>query len=99
MEELKRQSFDLIISDLHMPRRSGLEFLRSVKGDAVLCAIPFLFFSSSFPAPGDEVRELAISIGAKKVLTRPIDPEKLLSEIQVCLAIIPQGSTTMEVND
>lgn len=38
---------DLIILDLNLPRMDGLEFLRRMKSDPQVCAIPVLVMSSS----------------------------------------------------
>ncbi len=81
---LARQSaLDLILSDLHMPGRSGLDFLREVKADPQLRLIPFLLFSASSSAHGEG--EHAIALGAEGFLCRPIEPQALLSEVEACL--------------
>jgi two-component system cell cycle response regulator len=73
----------LIISDLHMPQRDGFEFLRTVKGDARLAAIPFIFLSSSVWGDKDSVK--AIELGAQRFLQRPIEPQALLREVRAIL--------------
>ncbi len=82
-EIARRHSFDLILSDLHMPEQSGLEFLRRMKADPQLRSIPFLLFSAS--ASGREESERALALGAERVLLRPIEPRTLLGEIEACL--------------
>jgi two-component system cell cycle response regulator len=84
MLEIRRNSFDLILSDLHMPENSGYEFLRRVKTDPNLQCVPFVLFTASTdPANGD--RERALALGAAKFLCRPIEPSRLLLEIEECL--------------
>ncbi len=78
-----RRRFDLILSDLHMEYLSGLEFCRRVKADARLSRIPFLFISSS-PA-GPEEHRSALALGAERFITRPIEPQALLAEVEACL--------------
>src|SRR5678816_204812 len=51
----------LIVSDLVMPRLTGLELLRELKADVALHAIPVAIITSS-DAPDD--RELALAAGA-----------------------------------
>lgn len=78
MEELRQRSVDVILSDLHMPAQSGLEFLRRVKADSNLHSVPFILFTGSTDEEGDPTREHALRLGAEKYLTRPIEPRALL---------------------
>jgi two-component system cell cycle response regulator len=85
MDQAHSNSFDLILSDLHMPENSGFEFLRRVKTDPNLRSIPFILFTASASDPKDGVRERALALGAEKFLFRPIEPSRLLLEIEECL--------------
>jgi diguanylate cyclase (GGDEF)-like protein/PAS domain S-box-containing protein len=86
LQELERQTFDLIISDIMMPRMDGFEFCYRVKTDAALATTPFLFYSASYTQP-DDVR-FALRLGADRFLIKPIPPEQLLTEIGAVLANI-----------
>jgi len=86
MEEAHRNSFDLILSDLHMPNNSGLELVRRVRADAALLTIPVILFTASTTDPRDGEQERALSMGADRFLFRPIDPSVLLAEIETCIA-------------
>ncbi|HEX8962840.1 MAG TPA: response regulator [Rhodocyclaceae bacterium] len=78
-----RQSFDLIVSDMHMPEENGIEMLREVKANRELAHIPFVFLTASYE---DEPNQrLARQLGATRSLRRPIDPRVLLAEIEACL--------------
>ena len=74
---------DLIVSDMHMPNQDGIDFLRMVKADPLLRAIPFLFLTSS--VWGERERSDALSLGATTIIVRPIEPKTLLAEIANCL--------------
>jgi len=74
---------DLIVSDMHMPNHSGLDFLRMVKSDPALHGIPFVFLTSS--VWGESERSSAKSMGAARFIVRPIEPKALLFEIAACL--------------
>jgi two-component system cell cycle response regulator len=78
IEEAGRDSFDLIVSDLHMPGESGLGFLQSVKADPKLRLIPFILFTASSSQNGGGQRERALELGAAKFVTWPINGEVLL---------------------
>jgi two-component system cell cycle response regulator len=84
MHEAHRNTFDLILSDLHMPENSGFEFLRRVKNDPNLQFVPFILFTASTD-PGNGQRECALALGAATFLYRPIEPSRLLLEIEECL--------------
>jgi two-component system cell cycle response regulator len=79
----RQRPLDLILSDLHMPGRSGLDFLREVKADPHLRLVPFLLCSASESDQAE--RERAFALGAEKFISRPIEPQALLSEVEACL--------------
>lgn len=87
--KVRHAPFDLIVSDLHMPKENGIVFLRQVKADAALAPIPFMFLSASYEDNAN--RELAVQLGATRFLRRPIDPLRLLAEIEACLPAEKQG--------
>jgi two-component system, cell cycle response regulator len=88
---LARQSApDLILSDLHMPGESGLDFIRGVKADPQLRAIPFVIISSTAQREMDW--GAALVAGADKFISRPIKPQALLAEIEACLQEARKGN-------
>jgi len=80
---------DLILSDVCMPEGSGYDFIRMVKADPQLRAIPFVLITSTMVEEKDRTKGLAL--GAARFLFRPIDPEVLLAEIKACLAAKGRG--------
>ena len=83
--DLARQTRpDLIVSDVHMPRHSGYDFMRMVKSDPGLRDVPFVFLSSSVWSLQEQQR--AVGQGARKFIARPIEPEALLTHLKECLA-------------
>jgi CheY-like chemotaxis protein len=74
---------DLIVSDLHMPKETGLDFIWAVKSDACLRHIPFILITSS--SRDEERIELLDACTSAKVIIRPIEPEKLLAEVESSL--------------
>ena len=59
---------DLILLDLHMPRKDGFEVLKEIKENASLMSIPVIFFTSS-DNEGDIARSYAG--GANTFVTKP----------------------------
>jgi CheY-like chemotaxis protein len=83
MEILRDFTPDLILSDLHMPGEDGFKFIRRIKDDPRLAALPFMFISSS--VWGENDRETALALGITRFLLRPIEPRRLIDEIARCL--------------
>jgi len=74
---------DLIVSDVHMPHQDGYDFMRMVQAQPELSAIPFVFLSSSVWSPKE--RDQALSQGARKFISRPIEPQALLDHLKDCI--------------
>lgn len=79
----RQQPCDLILSDVCMNGHTGYDFIRLVKADAQLAAIPFVFLTSSMIEERD--RALGLALGAARFLFRPIEPDVLLAEIETCI--------------
>ena len=45
LAELKKEKYDLILSDLYMPNMDGLELLKAVRNDRDLKNIPFIIMT------------------------------------------------------
>lgn len=74
---------DLIISDVCMDDGNGYDFIRAVKAEPALQAVPFIFLTAT--AICEREREKGLELGADKFLFRPIEPYDLLREIEQCL--------------
>jgi two-component system cell cycle response regulator len=79
----QRTKPDLIISDVHMPHQDGYEFMRMVQADPELSGIPFVFLSSSVWSTQEQ--QHALMQGAKKFISRPIEPQMLLEKLKDCI--------------
>jgi two-component system cell cycle response regulator len=73
---------DLILSDMCMPQGSGFDLIKAIKAEPVLKNIPFVFVTSTMV--DDQARKTGLALGAAKVLFRPIEPARLLAEIESC---------------
>jgi len=72
---LRRESFDLVVTDLKMPRKSGLELFRETRSDP---NPPQFIFLTAFGKVEEAVS--AMKAGAVDFLTKPLEnPETLLS--------------------
>jgi two-component system cell cycle response regulator len=84
LEAARGTALDLIISDVHMPQRSGFDFLAAAKADPGLRDIPFMLASAT--SWDDPMNSEARRMGADLFLMRPMDPEKLLAKVEGLLA-------------
>lgn len=70
--------YDLILTDINMPKMDGQTFIKLVKNDAQTRAIPIVVISSIADAAFiEELRRLGVSA----VIKKPVSPAKLLEAI------------------
>lgn len=74
---------DLFLCEVCMNAGSGYDLIRSVKADVKLRDKPFVFITNT--QEEEQHRALAHSLGADRILVRPIEPGALLTEIESCL--------------
>lgn len=78
LEELKRGSFDLIISDWNMPKMTGLDLLKLVRADPVYKDIPFLMVTAE--AQKQNVIE-AVQAGVSNYVVKPFTAEAIADKL------------------
>lgn len=76
LEKLKKNSTDMIISDILMPKMDGFQFCRACKKNEKLKNIPFLFYTATYTEKKDE--QFALSLGAARFIIKPQDPDILI---------------------
>ena len=76
LDSLKKFKPELVLTDLNMPVCNGLEMAQIIRQNNRYLDVPIVFLSS------DIQKEMnAIETGADDFLSKPIDPEKLISTI------------------
>ena len=80
----ERGVYDLIISDILMPRMDGFQLCRELKKDARLRHIPFIFYTATYTDPRDA--SLALSLGADRFLIKPLEPDAFIREMEEVIA-------------
>ena len=84
----QRANYDVIVSDILMPRMDGFQLCRELKMDERLRHIPFVFYTATYTDPADEA--FGLSLGANRFLMKPIEPEILLKHIEDAAAEGPR---------
>ena len=73
---------DLILMDVRMPRMSGYEACKCLKGNAATDQIPVIFLS----AKGQESEvKTGLEAGAEEYILKPFSPDQLAARIQEIL--------------
>jgi two-component system chemotaxis response regulator CheY len=74
LEKVKGESFDLIISDWNMPNMTGMDFLKAVRADESLKAIPFIMVT----AEGKKENVIAaVQAGVSNYVVKPFNAATL----------------------
>lgn len=88
---------ELILLDLNLPKKDGLEVLREIKGDARLAQIPIIVLTTSDRE--NDVKK-AYALHANCYLTKPLEIDDFIEKVRaieqfwLTYARLPQGLTT-----
>lgn len=83
LKRAQEGGLDLIISDWNMPKMTGIEFLKAVRGDGAIKGIPFLMVTSE--ADKEKIVE-AVQAGVSQYIVKPFNANQLEEKIK---AIFP----------
>ncbi|MEA2931987.1 MAG: hypothetical protein QOI56_772 [Actinomycetota bacterium] len=73
---------DVVISDIMMPRRDGLQLLSDLKGDPRTEGLPVILLSAK--AQKSEVQH-GLDLGADDYITKPFDPIQLIDRLNAVM--------------
>jgi len=74
---------DVVISDIMMPKRDGLQLLGDLKGSPGTEDLPVILLSAK--AQKSEVQQ-GLDLGADDYITKPFDPIKLIDRLNAVVA-------------
>lgn len=79
LEVAKRQSFDLVITDVNMPRMDGISMIRELRKLPAYRGTPLLMLTTE---SGADKKMQGKQAGATGWVVKPFNPDKLLTVIQ-----------------
>lgn len=77
LEKIRGGRFDAVVSDINMPRLSGIDFLRALR--ELSLDVPVVLVTGG---PALETAVRAVEYGAYRYLTKPVDIEALASTVR-----------------
>jgi signal transduction histidine kinase len=84
LELLQREKFDLVLTDVMMPRMDGFGLLRAVKSDPRTADIAVMLLSAR---AGEESRIEGVVAGADDYLVKPFTAQQLIAQVNAQLTI------------
>jgi two-component system, chemotaxis family, chemotaxis protein CheY len=82
---LRANKIDLLLSDINMPKMSGLELLSAVKADPALKHIPVLLISTEGRV---ETVVEAANLGAAGYVKKPFTPAEIQAKLEPLLSAV-----------
>jgi DNA-binding response OmpR family regulator len=79
---IKKETVDLILLDLLMPRVSGFDFLKEIKSSESTKEIPVIIVSA---VADPENRKKSLELGAMDFINKPIDIQNFIGRIEAIL--------------
>jgi DNA-binding response OmpR family regulator len=93
-ERLQEHNYDALLLDLMLPDGDGLEFTRTLRGDARTRRLPLLMLT----ARGEPLdRIVGLELGADDYLGKPFEPRELLARVKALLRRAQPEPATDEV--
>jgi two-component system chemotaxis response regulator CheY len=74
--------FDLVLTDQHMPGKTGLDLISELRGNPAYTATPILVLTTE---SGESFKAAAREAGATGWIEKPLDPD-MLTEVVAALA-------------
>jgi len=74
LDKVRSGRFDLVLTDIRMPRMDGLEFIRTVRSELNGQALPIIIITTK---GADEDVQLGMNLGASGYLSKPVSMARL----------------------
>ena len=77
---------DLVLLDLNLPRKGGLEVLSEMQGSESLRSLPVIVFTSSLLAAD---RKKSLALGAQQYITKPSSFDGFVEAVKTACSYLP----------
>jgi diguanylate cyclase (GGDEF)-like protein len=85
LEQLERDNFQIVLSDIMMPKMDGFELIKNIRSNPALKAIYVILITARIQ-DGDRVRGL--DLGADDYITKPFSFSELLARVRVGTRVV-----------
>ncbi|MBV7333275.1 response regulator transcription factor [Chloroflexi bacterium TSY] len=82
LQSIRSDRPDLVVLDLMLPERDGLEITRVVRGDDALAGIPIIMLTARVE---DIDKILGLELGADDYITKPFNPREVVARVRTVL--------------
>lgn len=73
---------DLLVIDLMMPGKNGLDVTKLIRKDPILCTIPIIMLTAKIDEPD---RIVGLEVGADDYITKPYSPREVVARVKARL--------------
>jgi len=80
MELLLSKNFDIVLTDINMPRMDGFTFINTVRNQQEIRHIPIIIISTEDAA---EDKRKGFEVGVDFYIVKPVSPDKLIKSIEM----------------
>ncbi|MDX9786220.1 MAG: sigma-54 dependent transcriptional regulator [Desulfobacterales bacterium] len=82
LQMLEKAAFDIVITDIRMPKMSGMELLKKIKSAGLACPVIFITAHATIDSAVEIMR-----LGAADYITKPFEEDRILLTIERSLNI------------
>jgi len=83
LEQARKQNCDMVLSDINMPRMSGISLVSKLRRVAGYEDIPIIMLTTE---SSDYKKDKAKKMGANGWLQKPVEPKRLIKAVNTMLA-------------
>ena len=83
LEELAKQKYDAVVTDLEMPVMHGYDLISEMKRNPAFTSIPIIVLTSR---AGEKHRQKAMDMGAQDYLVKPFEEQEMIEALKRLLA-------------
>jgi two-component system alkaline phosphatase synthesis response regulator PhoP len=84
LHTIRRERPDLVLLDLMLPERDGLEITRLLRSDPLLAQTPVIMVTARV---SDTDKIVGLEMGADDYITKPYNPREVLARVRACLRV------------